>query len=529
MPAGIFPIVYVRGYAMRQSDIDEAADDPFCGFAVGSTAHRPDAKADAEPVAFEGPLVRLMTDFGYIDSVETGKHNVMPGQSHHPIDALRTVWIFRYYDNVSSRFEDQLPRREDMIRLGLNLYDFIGLVRHHTGAEKVHLVAHSMGGLICRCLLQNIYTKVKRKKVSPGWSPRDVGEIARFFTYATPHNGIESQRRTLNPLGRVFQRSRIWAADVFHPKVMARYLHDLDSDIPIGYKANELSGFPLPDAYCLVGTNSADYPAAYGISKRAIGPASDGLVLIKNAFIRGAGRAHLHRCHSGPFGIVNSEEAYHLLVNFLFGGVLALELLPEKAPSGPHRPDTPLLVDVSVSRRGGAEPTSDSSRRRFSSVRLPEGYHREEMRTILTLPVPYFDETYPLAYRIEIGLTNPAQEAGENSYLAPQWTGMLVVQSLGTRLRFGWQRTDFSMEEEPTLQFPDLGSITPGPMKLRLRLLERPEPGPWLSKLERPLSGGGQGEAKEVPVEEPSVVSAAEPIVEAKATKANYRTRTRNA
>jgi len=59
----------------------------------------------------------------------------------------------------------------------------------------------------------------------------------------------------------------------------------------------------------------------------------DGLVRIENAYVTGAPRAHVHRSHSGPFGIVNSEEGFQNLSRFLFGdisvnGVLEIGNLP---------------------------------------------------------------------------------------------------------------------------------------------------------------------------------------------------------
>jgi len=44
-------------------------------------------------------------------------------------------------------------------------------------------------------------------------------------------------------------------------------------------------------------------------------------VMMRNATVDGAPRAFGHRCHSGPYGIVNSEEGYQNLRRFLFGDV----------------------------------------------------------------------------------------------------------------------------------------------------------------------------------------------------------------
>lgn len=40
---------------------------------------------------------------------------------------------------------------------------------------------------------------------------------------------------------------------------------------------------------------------------------------IENAYVKDAARAFVHRAHSGPFGLVNSEEGYQNLTRFLFG------------------------------------------------------------------------------------------------------------------------------------------------------------------------------------------------------------------
>ena len=63
----------------------------------------------------------------------------------------------------------------------------------------------------------------------------------------------------------------------------------------------------------------ADYAVAGGLSSRAVGARSDGLVQIDNAYVPGAHRAFVHRSHSGRYGLVNSEEGYQNLRRFLFG------------------------------------------------------------------------------------------------------------------------------------------------------------------------------------------------------------------
>jgi hypothetical protein len=89
----------------------------------------------------------------------------------------------------------------------------------------------------------------------------------------------------------------------------------------------------VSNAFCLVGTAASDYPAAGGFSRRLVGQLSDGLVEIDNAVVHGpppnqsqapgdtvlAARAYVRRAHSGPYGMVNSEEGFGNLSRFLFG------------------------------------------------------------------------------------------------------------------------------------------------------------------------------------------------------------------
>jgi hypothetical protein len=74
-----------------------------------------------------------------------------------------------------------------------------------------------------------------------------------------------------------------------------------------------------------------DYEVAAGLSRAFVGHGSDGLVKIDNATLRAlkpdgslgdpSAKAFVYRAHSGPFGIVNSEEAFQNLQRFLFGDV----------------------------------------------------------------------------------------------------------------------------------------------------------------------------------------------------------------
>ncbi|MEE4329256.1 MAG: hypothetical protein V2J10_00195 [Wenzhouxiangella sp.] len=314
--APFHPIIYVRGFAMTRGEIEATTATPYMGFNQGSTKARQYWDGEVTRHYFESPLIRLMKDYGYQDAYLDGR--LRTGQL-----PARTVFIHRYYDEADEDFGS--GKRPSILEAAKSLRELISSVRkavcgddRHDNRQarqdfRVHLVAHSMGGLICRALLQNVEL-------------RDTDEAARVdkvFTYGTPHNGIEMAGFNVPKfLG-------IWDIDNFNRDRMKQYL-----SLPSADNVAGLGGHFDPERFfCLIGTNPHDYDVARGLSSRLAGDMSDGLVRIENAYVSGAPRAYVHRSHGGPFGIVNSEEGYQNLVRFLFGdiridGILELDHLP---------------------------------------------------------------------------------------------------------------------------------------------------------------------------------------------------------
>jgi hypothetical protein len=318
------PIIYVRGYAMSRSEIDDTTADPFCGFNLGSTVARavPNAQKPARKFIFESPVVRLRSDYEYHDVYNNGVDILDP--DWNGAIARRSIIIFRYYDSASSLLgESKTPEIEDF---ALSLSELVLKVRELVcdnpdnqlarDAFKCHLVAHSMGGLVCRAFLQN----------SQLGSADARRCIDKFFTYATPHNGID--------LAGINAPEWLGVNDInnFNRERMSRYL-ELGARYAATQRVDWLpeSKFPSERVFCLVGTNRADYQAAAGVSRTFAGHGSDGLVKVANASVWGvddngktskpSATAYVYRSHSGYFGIVNSEESYQNLVRFLFGDV----------------------------------------------------------------------------------------------------------------------------------------------------------------------------------------------------------------
>lgn len=330
MKAPFYPIIYVRGYAMSRGEIDETTADPFCGFNLGSTVMRASAKENEPPhkFIFESPVVRLSSQFKYQDVYEDGYDILDPGwlkQENNKL-AARSIIIYRYYDPASTLLGvGKTPSMEQFAK-GLN--DLILRLRDLAFANpdnqlakkedfRCYLVAHSMGGLVCRTFLQN-----------PACGSDDARRaVDKFFTYATPHNGIDMVGINVPSLP-IF--SLPFDIENFNrDKRMHEYLR-----LPQQYKDVDLlpeSALPSSRVFCMVGTNRSDYEVAAGLSRTFVGHGSDGLVRIKNATLRGlnadgtigeeCAKAFAYRSHSGFFGIVNSEESFQNLVRFLFGNV----------------------------------------------------------------------------------------------------------------------------------------------------------------------------------------------------------------
>ncbi|ADX45983.1 hypothetical protein Acav_2071 [Paracidovorax avenae ATCC 19860] len=341
-----WPIIYVRGFAFSASERDATAADPYCGFNVGSTVYRATVdKEKAKSFFFESPLVRLASDHGYKVLYRDGLEIADPAwtsgaegerRAAEGID-LASIIVHRFYDAGSNlRGGGKSSSIVDYAKeLGILIARVRELVRPkaekslagYTDEQfKCYLVAHSMGGLIVRALLQDPGNDVseidfsgQRRKVSPVRSC-----VAKVFTYATPHNGIE--------FAGVNVPEFLKDVSNFNREKMQAYLNNAPIDGKVNYLPADI--IPPPSHwFTMVGTNRLDYDVAAGLSRTFVGRGSDGLVRIDNAKLwyqeartdsatlrdMPVACAYAYRAHSGPFGIVNSEEAYQCLRRFLFG------------------------------------------------------------------------------------------------------------------------------------------------------------------------------------------------------------------
>ncbi len=317
-----YPIIYVHGYdAWKQSKIEENLSPSHVELEWDPVYYveiEQGRRHGAVGLVFGLPSRRLLAEEGYIGPFTNGDLK----RSHKGIPA-RSIWFFHYYDDafyepdgaVSEALEKKLFTIPEF---AAGLREFLLRVRDRVCGDdardryqfRVYLVAHSMGGLICRSYLQ----KLCRKGTGDSQRDQDLelpGDplVEKAFTYATPHNGIEFHGITVPDLGSW----DAWHVRNFNREVMRDYL-DLP---PESHRVDNLNGtFPRERFFCLAGSNYKDYRAYRGLFSRVTGPMSDGLVMIRNATVQGAPHACVHRSHSD---IVESEEGYQNLRRFLFG------------------------------------------------------------------------------------------------------------------------------------------------------------------------------------------------------------------
>jgi pimeloyl-ACP methyl ester carboxylesterase len=355
------PIVYVRGYAGTTNGINATVNDPFYGFNTGATHVRVDGDGDPAYYQFEGPLLRLLTEEGYKLLVHGDQRKLLeePG----PQLEQASIWVHRFYDTAATSWEPPtaegvLDRVRDKFRHAVSsgpfnieaaatdLYVFITDILERTGAAKVLLVAHSMGGLVARCTMQ----KICETRDKDGIERRRAREIVdKLFTFGTPHGGIVMGLGAVNKIEEVFGPA---GSDIFSPPKMygyltptAKYGDEPKHDERWDPRVVPPETFDVDDIFCIVGTDPADY----GLPRLVVGPQSDGLVRMTNAYVKGAHRAYIYKSHSGAYGEVNSEEGYQNLKRFLFGRwavSLSFAGLPEGVP------DTTWQADMRLSIRG---------------------------------------------------------------------------------------------------------------------------------------------------------------------------------
>ena len=337
-----YPIVYVRGYAMTASARKETFNNAYYGFADTSVEKRQAPPPDYFAAdIFESQLIRFMKmkQYLYCDEVNRDKTDFLK-------DPTRSIWISRFYDQdffkqkvrnivdhaeelrklVCEQIPDRLKNQLD-VDLGPEDQDY-----------KVILLAHSMGGLVCRTLIQNLLPSKYKQ------DPKRL--IYRMVTMGTPHGGIKLGLLPIEMQNFLTSVFNPMDANMFSEDEIRKYLLLADKDRfdvhSLGVQGQETS-FPVKRCFCLIGSDYHAYQVGLGVVKHVTGDFSDGLVKQDCAYLVAGVRppqnadgsdaeypdaqraywANVHRAHSGYRGIVNSYESFENLHRFLFGNIKA--------------------------------------------------------------------------------------------------------------------------------------------------------------------------------------------------------------
>lgn len=406
------PVVYVRGYAGSTSGINRQVDDPFYGFNLGSTHVRVGREGNPIFYQFESPLLRLLIDESYKVIVQGSQEDYLDRQQDRTVPP-ESIWIHRFYDVSASTWGDK-PHEFSLPKAAEDLLKLIEKLQAKTGAPQVHLVAHSMGGLICRCLIQ---------KILPDLGERATDYVARLFTYGTPHGGIAFDVG-FGLIERLRDEFGFAGSDVFGRERMHEYLTPAaqhSNGVPEGWEPGRMPddhNFPLERLFCLIGTNPEDYGAALGLSSKAVGAKSDGLVQIENAYVPDSNHAFVHRSHSGRYGLVNSEEGYQNLRRFLFGDVQVtadLVGLPRFVVEG--RDEILWQAEVQLSVRGLPITMAERTAAHYSPVQLSvteEGTADRPVPLVTTFLWSKLmaDDAIPMRYVLHLRILSLRQRGG---------------------------------------------------------------------------------------------------------------------
>lgn len=285
------PIVLVRGWGGL--DVSDERQLAYQGFNHGTVyPHRRGAN-----YIYEGLVLRFLKDevHPYRDATNVLRYssgegvviNAGNGLAGRFTGEANSLWVFRYYD-----FE-----RRDLQYYGAQLAECIARIKQLTGARRVNIIAHSMGGLIARWTLQRVYK-------SGSVSARHINKVV---TLGTPHGGIRfTPPAMFLPQGFELENfSRSWL-----DRELGGSRHDC-FDVTESFNPRAM--------LCVIGTNRWSYSPAVSM---LAGKRSDGLVRQADAAVRGAYLAYVHKCHGGRDSLVTSREAYELATRFFFGDKL---------------------------------------------------------------------------------------------------------------------------------------------------------------------------------------------------------------
>jgi hypothetical protein len=310
----------------------------FTGLNATTTRIRQLWSGSIENEIIPSALAKLVRDFGYVVVDEKGLRSAtdpLPARSF--IDFADYQWA--RHGTISGKWRGMEAYAADLGDLILEIRDRFSRQGMDGKGLRVNLVAYSLGGLICRCLLQN-----------PRAAPSEAKNlVAKLFTCATPHGGLDPE--TIEAVSPLFLRDEM---EELRTERMSTYLACEVSSI------DEMRSdrFDESAVFNVIGTEALSYARAEDRGP----PFGDGLVMPSRACVRRAPRAFVPGGHGGETSALAAPETYENLHRFLFGdvrvdGSLTVRELPlpptiQKAYDQGKRVRGSYFIEVRVRPRG---------------------------------------------------------------------------------------------------------------------------------------------------------------------------------
>ncbi len=302
------PIILVRGF----DPLGDVANSTYYGFNDGSVY----PQKFGEDYIYEGMLLKFLktplpmkqddgtlTHVSYQDATNVLRYSPFVSADQPCVakdeniarqyeGKSNTLWVYRYYDF----------HKRDVVFYAQQLQKVIEIVEQVSGVTGVNLVCHSMGGLIARHLIQNLYATQAQAEA----------HVNKWITLGTPHRGIAFD---------IFPQLDLWELEYFSQAKLKSLFGDNYADVaPVFDPARIL---------CIVGTNYRAYNVAIATKLNQFASwltlqdqnHSDGLVKQTSATLIGANRADVFKCHGGADSLMTSREAFELATRFFFGDV----------------------------------------------------------------------------------------------------------------------------------------------------------------------------------------------------------------
>ena len=288
---GRLPVIYVRGFAGGPSGIDNAVGDPFYGFNEGSVQvarrrRRPAGRSTSSRARCCASWATTATSSWCTATRRRTSASRTPARCPRRRSGCTgsTTSSRRCSPRTRTRSPSSAPRRSllELVAAGAQADRRAAGVPRRALDGRPRRARHAAADA-------SPTTRASAARSTP-----PPAFVDRVFTYATPHGGIEFAVG-FGLLEKMRDATGLQGADIFGPARMKR-VPDADEGRRSPRRRSTRPGMPAGgfphDRLLLPRRHQLDrLRRREGLSAKAVGPRSDGLVQIDNAYVRGHARA----------------------------------------------------------------------------------------------------------------------------------------------------------------------------------------------------------------------------------------------